>query len=343
MTTIAFAGGASGGHLTPALAICEQLPPGFEPLFLSCGRPIEREMLAGFGDRYRALPHDAGRAGASPLERLRNHRTAVRAAKGHLVKSRATGVFGLGSYASIPGVLAASELSLPIVLLEQNAVPGQATELLAPLAARTLVALPLATSLPRSTVIGNPVRTDFRGGRSPSKCLLVLGGSQGAATLNRQLPRLLASCPLEGWTISHQCGRGALEETKTAYAAAKLSADVFETSDNLAEQLAKAGIVVCRAGASTLFELAASRVPAVLVPDPNAIRDHQSLNAAAAGVDVCEERHLDRLPERLRPLLTDRRLRAWRSHQIARLDRPDAASEAVRTMLRLIERRSVAA
>ena len=334
MTTIAFAGGGTGGHLTPAIAIAERLPASVRPLFIGCGRPIERAMLSDVASRYRPLSDDAGRGGRTPFQRLQRQRTAVREAANILHSESVAAVVGLGGYASVPTVMAAAKLGLPITLLEQNAVAGRATELLAPLARRVLASMPLIDPISRTEVVGNPVRASLLAvpaiPSAPS--ILVLGGSQGAAALNRTLPPLLTGCE-----VVHQCGRGSDDETEAAYG--ESPATVVELIDDMPAALANASIVISRAGATTLAELAVTRRPTILIPYPGSVRDHQDTNAAWArrhgGVDVVRESDLAaELPGILAPLLRDARLRNWRSQQIARIARPDAADDCVSYLLR---------
>ena len=350
MTDIVFAGGGTGGHLMPALAMIERLPAGVRPHLISCGRPIEQTIMAVHSrsrdTTYHVLPHDAGRAGKSRFERFGNLRAAERAAARLLRSIRPGAVVGVGGYASIPTVRAAARLHIPITLLEQNAVPGRATELLAPLARQVLTSLPLTRPLPRSRCVGNPTRAAFaRVSRTDTRTLLVLGGSQGADTLNRMLPPQLASLDLTGWTIRHQCGPGHQPATEVAYAAAGLASEVCEQIVDMPAALATAGIVIARSGATTLAEAAVVGCPLTLVPHPRSIHDHQRRNAEVAarfGAAVVDERNWSGIGHAIAPLLTDRRLRRWRSEQIKRMARPAAAADCVAAVLASLTRRRVA-
>ena len=351
---VVFAGGGSGGHLTPALAIAAALPPGIWPHVISCGRQVERDLITRHRThdptlRYDVLPHDAGRSGRTPLSRLRNARDAERAAGRLLDAVRPRAVVGVGGYASVPTVLAAAKRRIPITLLEQNAVAGRATELLAPLASQVLAAMPLSRPLPRVGVVGNPIAAGFATvPRADSKTLLVLGGSQGAGGLNALLPQIVRRLPLAGWSVVHQCGAAHIDETQVSYEAMGFGSlvSVRATIDDMPLALAGAGVVVSRAGATTLAELAAVGVPSMLVPSPTSVHDHQRRNAAFAreqgGVDVVEQDDADGLAATLSVLLADRRLRRWRGEQIKRIANPNAASVCVDAILGSASGRRVA-
>ena len=333
MRPIVFAGGATGGHLTPAVAIAERLPEDQPTLLIGCGRPIEIAMAKAAGMRHFALPHDAGRDGEHAFTRLRHLREATVAARRLLRESNAAAVVGLGGYASIPTVTAAADLGLPITLLEQNAVPGRATELLAPLARRTLAAMPLA--LPRVEVIGNPIRRTIAEAvrrETDPPTLLILGGSQGSDTLNSRLPKLIGTSKQTN-SIVHQCGPGNEDAVRDAYRACGHPVEVVGFADDLASRLASASVVISRAGGSSLAEFAAVGLPTVLIPIAGSLRDHQVRNAdfaARYGAETVAECDLDsKLVPVVTALLADRRLRDWRSAQLKRLLPDNAAAQCV--------------
>ena len=204
-----------------------------------------------------------------------------------VVKGRGA-VLAMGGYASLPGGLAAALLRLPLIAHEQNRVAGKATKLLRCFARRTLGSFP--GSPPGSETAGFPAGEEFYRFSPPSEryaCregalrLLVLGGSQGARDLNFAAPRAVALARASGAEVSvvHQCGRGRLEETREAYRESGVAAEVFEFSSEVAERLAEADVVLCRAGASTLAEVAAVGVAALLAPYPFAAANHQERNA----------------------------------------------------------------
>jgi UDP-N-acetylglucosamine--N-acetylmuramyl-(pentapeptide) pyrophosphoryl-undecaprenol N-acetylglucosamine transferase len=198
-------------------------------------------------------------------------------------------VLSMGGYAAAPGGLAARLARIPLVVHEQNRIPGVTNKLLARYATRVLTGF--ADAFPQGEWVGNPVRatiaavpppaTRYAGREGPLK-LLVLGGSQGAQSLNAALPEVLrrrgARLAVE---VRHQCGAKHLEQARTAYMRANIEANVVTFEDDMAGAYAWCDLVICRSGALTLAELCAAGVPAILVPYPNAVDDHQTRNAEA--------------------------------------------------------------
>jgi UDP-N-acetylglucosamine--N-acetylmuramyl-(pentapeptide) pyrophosphoryl-undecaprenol N-acetylglucosamine transferase len=291
------AGGGTGGHLTPALAVAEELraaDPGgavllvgrrggvAEPLVARAGVPLETLRIGGL---------NLARPGSLAGFALRLPR-AVAEARRLIRRFGPDVVVGAAGYVSVPVVLAARRERVPVLLLEQNAIPGRATRLLARRAAGVAVSFPAtARRLPggRAEMTGNPVRREFREGVPPlgdrPRHLLVWGGSQGARRINRALcdaaPRLLRDHPeLE---ITHQCGR--LDEPEVLALRAELDAglvrrwEVAAFYTDVAARVAAADLVVMRAGGSSLAEVSALGRPMILVPYPHA-GDHQRHNAA---------------------------------------------------------------
>jgi len=291
------AGGGTGGHLTPALAVAEELraadPAGAvllvgrrggvaEALVERAGVPLETLEIRGLD-----LAQPASLAGFG----LRLPR-AVREARRLIRRFGPDVVVGAAGYVSVPVVLAARREHVPVLLLEQNAVPGRATRLLARRAAGVAVSFPGTARRLRgrgAEVTGNPVRREFREGVPPlgdrPRRLLVWGGSQGARRINRALcdcaPRLLRDHPeLE---ITHQCGR--LDEAEVLAVRARLVPELqrrWEVAPfytDVAARVAAADLVVMRAGGSSLAEVSALGRPMLVVPYPHA-GDHQRHNAA---------------------------------------------------------------
>ncbi|MFM7065825.1 MAG: UDP-N-acetylglucosamine--N-acetylmuramyl-(pentapeptide) pyrophosphoryl-undecaprenol N-acetylglucosamine transferase, partial [Gammaproteobacteria bacterium] len=237
-------------------------------------------------------------------------------------------VLGLGGFVAGPGGLAARLVGVPLVIHEQNAVAGLTNRVLARIAARVLAAFPGAFAAATVGVTGNPVRAVIAGlappaarfaGREGPARLFVFGGSQGAATLNRLLPMALGRLPAElRPVVLHQAGRGTarVDAVREAYAQAGVAATVEEFIDDMAAAYAAADLVVCRAGALTVTELAAAGVGALLLPLPTAVDDHQTANArwlVAVGAARCiDERGLsaEGLANSLQEVLVAGR-RAW--------------------------------
>jgi UDP-N-acetylglucosamine--N-acetylmuramyl-(pentapeptide) pyrophosphoryl-undecaprenol N-acetylglucosamine transferase len=197
----------------------------------------------------------------------------------------------MGGFVAAPGGIAAWLTRRPLIIHEQNSVAGTTNRWLAPLAKKVFASFP--DSFPAwagAEVVGNPVRQSIAPADAPRerlgarraerRRLFIIGGSQGARALNRALPQALAELPLEQRPeVWHQAGRLGVEETRAAYAAAKVEARVDVFVDDIASAFRWADLVVARAGASTLAELAAIGVGAILVPLPTAIDDHQTMNA----------------------------------------------------------------
>jgi UDP-N-acetylglucosamine--N-acetylmuramyl-(pentapeptide) pyrophosphoryl-undecaprenol N-acetylglucosamine transferase len=199
-------------------------------------------------------------------------------------------VLGMGGFASGPGGLAARTLGLPLVVHEQNSVPGMTNQWLARIATRVFEAFPGSFPTARHALAaGNPVRAAIAGipapaerltGRRGRPRLLVVGGSLGAKALNERVPAALALIPkAERPLVRHQAGEQTLETARSAYAAAGVEAEVIPFIRDMAEAYAWSDLAVCRAGALSVSELAAAGVPSILVPYPHAVDDHQVGNA----------------------------------------------------------------
>ena len=193
----------------------------------------------------------------------------------------------MGGYITVPGGLAARLAGVPIVLHEQNSVPGMANKLLARMAQRVFSAFPNAIA--GGQWVGNPLRAEFLqqpepaqrfAGRSGPLQLLVVGGSLGAKALNEVVPQALAlMAPETRPVVTHQSGAKQIDALQANYAAAGVQASLTPFIDDAAKAYADADVIVCRAGASTVTELAAVGAAAVFVPFPAAVDDHQTANA----------------------------------------------------------------
>jgi UDP-N-acetylglucosamine--N-acetylmuramyl-(pentapeptide) pyrophosphoryl-undecaprenol N-acetylglucosamine transferase len=270
-------------------------------------------------------------------------------------------VIGLGGYASAPAVVAGRLAGTPIVLLEQNARPGMTTRLLARFADRVCVSFAeSAVCFPpgKAIVTGNPVRWSDASASSieatasspaptaAGTTILLFGGSAGARTLNRAGPALAAAlADVPDLRIIHQTGADAEAEVRAAYAAAGRAADVRPFIRDMRSAYAAADLVVCRAGATTIAELAALGKPAILVPYPYAADDHQRANAeslvraGAARMVLDAEASGERLAVEVRALLAPE-ARAAMAVRIRGLARPDAAERVLATVEELVRRKS---
>jgi len=352
--SIVFAGGGSGGHLLPGVAVARELrqrDATTHVVFVGTDRPAE-QLIAAIDEFERViLP-----AFPSPLL-VRNpvlfgwrFGQAVVRARRLLRDSAPQVVVGLGGFASVAVARAATGLGIPVVLLEQNIVSGRANRWLCRKAAAVCTAFEhTSRSLPgsvRCIFTGNPVRQDI-GGLASGFCdqpesgpasppeLLIMGGSQGADWLNRTVVDSLAtrSVALSGWRILHQSGAAHLESTRAEYSRLGIEACVQPFFDDVTDMYRRTTLVVCRAGGTTLAELACAGIPAILVPHPHSIRDHQRLNARhfsqlGAAVTV-EQTAEDRNPltEPLRRLLSDPAERRRLKNGMRKLARPNATAQ----------------
>lgn len=285
--------GGTGGHVFPALAVAEQLQAlGLPVVWLGTRRGLEARLVPTAGIPIEWLEvsglrgHGLGRLLGAPLMLLR----AVRQALAILRRLRPRLVLGMGGFVSGPGGVAARWLGIPLVVHEQNAIAGLTNRWLARLATRVLEAVPgTFPAARRAQAVGNPVRAEIAalappgerlaGHSSPGR-LLVLGGSQGAQALNDVVPAALARLPAgQRPAVWHQTGVSLHAKTAAAYQATGLSARVEPFIEAMAEAYGWADLVLCRAGALTVAELAAAGVAALLVPFPYAVDDHQTANA----------------------------------------------------------------
>lgn len=337
--------GGTGGHVFPALAVAGELRAVREVVWLGTERGIEARLVpaAGYPTEWIEVEglrgKGIGRWLAAPLRLLR----AVAQARRVLRRRRPGVVLGLGGFASGPGGIAAWLAGTPLVIHEQNAVAGMTNRWLARFASRIAEGFPGSFPTRQGALyVGNPVRPEisalppprqrFEARSGPLK-LFVFGGSQGASALNRLLPAAVALMPASRRPlVLHQTGAKERESTEAAYRAASVQADVRAFVDDMAAAYAEADLVVSRAGALTVAELAAAGVGAILVPFPAAVDDHQTRNAEWLGrisaAQVVSEAGLTapELANRLATLLGTGRTRLLAMAEAARSQaRPDAA------------------
>ncbi|MDQ7076004.1 MAG: undecaprenyldiphospho-muramoylpentapeptide beta-N-acetylglucosaminyltransferase [Gammaproteobacteria bacterium] len=345
--------GGTGGHVFPALAVALRLrEQGQNIVWMGTHQGIEADVVPAAGIEMEWISV-TGLRGQGKLALLFAPFRLLKAcwqAWRILRRRRPSVVLGMGGFVSGPGGLMSWMLRTPLLIHEQNAVVGLTNGLLARLATQTIEAFPGA--FPRShqaLCLGNPLRAEVMGvplpevrffGRDPSvRRLLIVGGSQGALVFNRDLPELLAKVTLAAGCrldVRHQSGVRGVEVAKQAYSTTDLAVTVVPFMDNMAEQYAWADLVICRAGAMTVAELAAVGVASVLVPLPSAVDDHQTLNAhylsdAGAALRVAQQdllagvfaEHLQGLLEQPKPLLQ----MAVQARRLAKLDATDKVAE----------------
>ncbi len=285
--------GGTGGHVFPALAVAQELRQrGAEVSWLGTRAGIEAELVpqAGIDIDYISITGLRGRGMLgwllAPLRIVR----ALWQALTVLRRRQPQAVLGLGGFASGPGGLAAWISGKPLLIHEQNAVAGLTNRLLSHVAKQVMQAFPgTFTEAPWVSTCGNPVRREIAAIAAPEQRyaqhqgalrLLVVGGSLGAMALNEILPRALALLPVEQRPlVRHQSGRRHLEQVQKFYQVAGVEAELLPFIDDMAAAYDWADLVLCRAGALTVSELAAAGVAALLVPYPHAVDDHQTHNA----------------------------------------------------------------
>lgn len=288
--TLLIMAGGTGGHVFPGLAVADVMrdrhwnvvwlgnPSGLEATLVPrhgiAMQPVRFGGLRGKGFVAKAmLPVNLARACWQALAALRAVRPAV--------------VLGMGGYVAFPGGVMARLTRTPLVVHEQNSIAGLTNRVLARIADRVLVAFPDA--LADGVWSGNPVRQDVAALAPPVQRytertgplrLLVVGGSLGAQALNTAVPQALALLPADRRPlVVHQSGRKHLAALQAAYRDAQVEAQAVEFIDDMAAAYAQADLVICRAGAMTVAEVAAAGVASLMVPFPHAVDDHQTTNA----------------------------------------------------------------
>ncbi|RXE48621.1 undecaprenyldiphospho-muramoylpentapeptide beta-N-acetylglucosaminyltransferase [Chromohalobacter israelensis] len=285
--------GGTGGHVVPALSLARALRArGVAVEWLGSPRGIENRLVPA-ADIVLHRIQVAGLRGngmAGWLLAPWRLAKAIWQARQVIAEFDPQLVVGLGGFASGPGGLAAWLMRRRLIIHEQNAVAGMTNRYLSRLADGVYAAFPGAFGAHRAEVVGNPVRDDIAAlGETPRGSdalrqrplrLLVLGGSLGAQALNTQVPQALARLPAaQRPDVRHQAGRDKETATQSAYDEAGVEAEVSAFIDDMAAAYDWADLIVCRAGALTIAELAAAAKPSILVPFPHAVDDHQTLNA----------------------------------------------------------------
>jgi UDP-N-acetylglucosamine--N-acetylmuramyl-(pentapeptide) pyrophosphoryl-undecaprenol N-acetylglucosamine transferase len=342
---VILAGGGTGGHVIPALAIAQQLRHDYEAnvLFVGTARGIENRLVPAAGFELRLIQVGALK-NVSLTTRLKTAFDLPRAiwsARCILTEFKPAVVIGVGGYASGPTMLAAAFSGIPTLAFEPNAVPGFANRMVAPMVSAAAVHFEeTARYFSRCRVTGVPVRQAFFNiGRNHEPhvppTLLVFGGSQGAHSINQAvvgaLPALQTNLP--DLRIIHQTGERDYNDARDAYQRAGFAAEVSPFIDDMPEMFAKADLVICRSGASTVAEITAAGKAAIFIPFPRAADDHQKVNAQAlekAGAAVLlEESNLttERLAEIVVSLLKDPGRIKVMELAAKRLSHPDAARE----------------
>jgi UDP-N-acetylglucosamine--N-acetylmuramyl-(pentapeptide) pyrophosphoryl-undecaprenol N-acetylglucosamine transferase len=344
--------GGTGGHVFPALAVADYLRArDWRVVWLGAQTGMEATLVPQHG--YQLAPiRFAGLRGKGvlaklllPLNLLVAFWQSLRAIRAH----KPDVVLGMGGYIAFPGGMMAALLGRPLAIHEQNSIAGLANRVLAGVADRILVAFPGA--LPKSLPTGNPVREAIArvpspaqrfAGRSGPLRVLVVGGSLGAAALNERVPQAIALLAAgDRPRVVHQSGAKHLDALRAGYAAAGVAADLVPFIEDMAQAYAEADVAICRAGATTVAELAAVGVASILVPFPFAVDDHQTTNArylADPGAAILvQQRDLtaEKLAETLHGLTRERLLAmAEKAHALGKPDATRAVAEACMELAR---------
>ncbi len=318
--------GGTGGHVFPALAVATELRGrGVGVVWLGSAGGFEERVVteAGFDLETISISGLRGNGVMRWLKAPWMLALALWQVFKILRRCKPGAVLGMGGFVTGPGGVVARLLRIPLVIHEQNAVPGMTNKLLSYIACRVLESFPGSFGASKKVaLIGNPVRAEIwqlpkpsqrMGNRNGAVRLLILGGSQGAQALNEAVPAALGEiASSEQIEVRHQAGRGKDEATANAYKTNGIEVNVVPFISNMAEAYSWADLVICRAGALTISELAAAGVGALLVPYPHAVDDHQTLNAnyltdsGAALLMPQSELTPWSLAEKLKPLLADR-------------------------------------
>jgi UDP-N-acetylglucosamine--N-acetylmuramyl-(pentapeptide) pyrophosphoryl-undecaprenol N-acetylglucosamine transferase len=360
---VVIAGGGTGGHLFPGIAVARELAarrPDARISFAGTARGIESrvvpregfplDLIRSSGLKGKSLGARARGAALLPLSLIDAWRVISR--------RRPDLVIGVGGYSSGPLVLVAAARGVPTMLIEQNAVPGLTNRWLAHVVRSAAVSYESTRAFfgSKAFVSGNPVRPEFLTSVESHKevrtdatgsttRLLVFGGSQGAHAINMAMVAAAAELVALGsrLRLTHQTGDRDLEMVRAAYGQSGLEAEVGAFFDDMARRIAEADLIVCRAGATTLAEITAAGKPAILVPLPTATDDHQRKNAevlAAAGaaqVLIQSEMTARTLAQRIIALADDGSARARMAAAARALAHPDAARVIVARALELVK------
>ena len=358
--SVVIAGGGTGGHLYPGIAVARELlsrQPAAVVSFAGTANGIEARVIPREGFTL-DLIRSGGLKGKSLVGRVRGAAlvpVGLVDAWRIVTVRRPDLVIGVGGYSSGPVVLVAALRGVPTMVLEQNAVPGLTNRMLSRYVQAAAVSYESTRQFfgAKAFISGNPVRPEFLGAAGSQESrdaattrVLVFGGSQGAHAINMAMVEAAAGLAAQGphLRITHQTGERDMEMVRAAYTQARLVADVEPFLDDMGRRLGQADVVVCRAGATTLAEITAAGRAAILIPLPTATDDHQRKNAEAlvanGAADLLLQRDLNGrvLAERILTLAGDRPRRERMTAAARALARPDAARVIVDRALELIGR-----
>jgi UDP-N-acetylglucosamine--N-acetylmuramyl-(pentapeptide) pyrophosphoryl-undecaprenol N-acetylglucosamine transferase len=356
------AGGGTGGHVTPALALAEQIRKrGDEVLLMGSERGIETRLVPEAGFDLLALPAQPlyGRSLSARVQSIPATAQACWSAWRTMGSFGADFAISVGGYASVPAVIAAGLRQIPIAIVEPNAIPGRANRAAARMAKFIFVQFEQARAIfaesgaaDRVQDSGVPLReklvATFAGAQSrraaePPFRLLIAGGSQGARQINNAMIEAAPQLDAAQIEIFHQAGEADRERTQAAYRAAGLQAEVVAFEPDMPKRYRWADLALCRAGALTVAELTLAGLPALLVPYPFAADNHQAANAAAL-VAAGAARMLDENPlggtrvvNALHEFFEAPEQIAAMGDSAAKLARPEAAARIVEACVKQME------
>ncbi len=347
--TVLITGGGTGGHVFPGLALADELTrqdPSIKIVWVGTrGRVEERAVpAAGYPIEFVDVAFLKGRGGFGKVKALAKLPGAGLQAASLIRRYRPAAIIGVGGFASGPIGALGGAMGVPVFVLEQNARPGATNRALAKVARAVYATFENGRDSFGSApvkVLGNPIRASLlrnakRRQNKGKLSVLVMGGSQGAASLNEGAPLLFKALAESGLELNvvHSAGRGRDEEVEAAYEAAGVEANVMPFIDDMASAYSNTDFVVSRAGATSLCELTAIGMPAMYVPFPAAADDHQTVNAqtvveAGGGVMVTDEELLkgERAVRLLGPLLRHPEVLEKMARAAKAVGRPNAARD----------------
>jgi len=348
--TVLIMAGGTGGHIFPGLAVAAEMrAAGWQVVWMGARGGMEERLVPKHGYPAAWIRAKAAR-GKGLLQKLllpANLLYSFWESARHIRRIQPNVVLGLGGYVAFPGGMMASLLNKPLALHEQNAIAGLTNKVLSGVSDKVMQAFP--ETLKGAEWTGNPVRADIASLDSPEKRfrdrsgplrILVVGGSLGAQALNEVLPKAIALLP-EKPRVVHQAGEKHLEILQKNYSAAGVQGELLAFIDDMASRYAEADLVICRAGAVTVSELAAGGVASVLVPFPHAVDDHQTANAkflSERGAAILIQQR-DLSPEKLAALIVslDRLKLLDMARKARSLGKPDAARIVAQRCMELAE------
>lgn len=350
MSRVLVMAGGTGGHVFPALAIVKELQNhGHEVEWLGTRGRIEEKLIPNEGIPIHYIDVKGVRRNGL-ISKLKAPFMVVHAilqARKVLKTFKPDVVIGFGGYASGPGGMAAYLSGIPLILHEQNAAAGLTNRILSKFARKILLGVGQAFVGPNVQSVGNPVRKPIMDlnalernydhiGKEPTR-ILILGGSLGAKALNENVPLALMTFGANDIKVLHQCGKDQSAATAKLYERAPFEVTTSDFVEDMATAYNNADLIICRAGASTISEVCACKLPAIFVPLPTAVDDHQTKNAlslvehGAAKIIPQKDLTKDSLSSTLREI-NNKDILLKMSHEVGKLAKLDATTDVVKVI-----------